>query len=43
MLFESLERERWASDIATDSLESLSITTIDGDASVDIHALELGI
>jgi hypothetical protein len=43
VLFESIERERWASDISANSLESLSIATIDGEAGVDIHALELGI
>jgi hypothetical protein len=41
MLFESFGRERWASDISTDT--SLAIATIDGDSSVDIHAIELGI
>ncbi len=43
VLFEPLEREWWASDVSAHAFESLSIATIDGDASVDIHALELGI
>jgi hypothetical protein len=43
VLFDPIERERWASDVATNSLESLSVATINGEPSVDVHAIELSI
>ena len=42
VLLESVERERWSRDVATQALEARSVATVERDLGVDIDPADLG-